>query len=549
VADVTLLAQTSEDLSALIAESSDPASVVLAQCELGLQALTHVATVVKAKQILAIFTGIEAATRFHKLSVEAEARARTCRIRAKRRMGELLQDAKKNKGGRPAKKGKGGRAVVKPVEHVDQFADVVPTLSDLRISKTLSSDAQRLAAIPTEAFDTAVNRVEQVAVATGRSATVTEAAVLRTVAAVDAAVSDQPVPDDLFPDGDAFRTACDRVNQLVDAAVEAIRRGHYPGPQVPADFATRFAQSLTDGKAAIALVEQELAKATGHETALPQPRPVSSDLHDAERRRDEEAQRRRAHDAQLARNRRDQEQIINAQLTAMRDRAVQRDVTLPVTSTVTEIQFTCVTDPETGVVTARPSSRTVTESGVVTVRLPQIVTDPVPVIVRPRIVTDAWHGSGRGDAMSVTSVIFPTGPTRDPAPGVCAVSWCVALPVSGSAYCKLHRDRPVKNGWERGENYRARLRKEDARAEQHQIRVAPERAQQQLFDEDTEPLSGLARPNDPADLPAWVTEHEQGPLTASESAFADHDENSFVRRAGQMRLSLPRLSGPGRGSR
>ena len=77
-------------------------------------------------------------------NTEAERRACEIRLRAERKAGALLAEREKATGGQPYQ-GSTGRSA-RPVE----------TLSDLGISKQQSSDWQRLAAVPEEAFESAL---------------------------------------------------------------------------------------------------------------------------------------------------------------------------------------------------------------------------------------------------------------------------------------------------------------------------------------------------------------------------------------------------------
>ena len=72
-----------------------------------------------------------------------EVDAAEIRIRAERRMGEMLAESELQKGGRPAEKtGRDERPVSK-----------TPTLPEVGISKDLSSRAQKLAAVPEAEFE------------------------------------------------------------------------------------------------------------------------------------------------------------------------------------------------------------------------------------------------------------------------------------------------------------------------------------------------------------------------------------------------------------
>ena len=77
---------------------------------------------------------------------QLEVDAAEIRLRAERRLGEILRDTPKNPGSRTIGGGEGaGGAIAEP--------PATPTLSDLGIDKKLSSRAQKLAAVPAEEFE------------------------------------------------------------------------------------------------------------------------------------------------------------------------------------------------------------------------------------------------------------------------------------------------------------------------------------------------------------------------------------------------------------
>ncbi len=82
------------------------------------------------------------------------------RIRAERHLGEMLGDMEKNKGTRGqvtgSKCGSGG-ITMRPPE------DTAPTLSDMGISKSMSSRAQQTAAISEEVFEAAIETQKKTA--------------------------------------------------------------------------------------------------------------------------------------------------------------------------------------------------------------------------------------------------------------------------------------------------------------------------------------------------------------------------------------------------
>ena len=76
------------------------------------------------------------------------------RLRAERRAGEILREMEKNKGGVPGKTGRKGRPVL----------DATPKLADLGVTKSQSSNWQRLAAIEADALEARVDRAKRKAV-------------------------------------------------------------------------------------------------------------------------------------------------------------------------------------------------------------------------------------------------------------------------------------------------------------------------------------------------------------------------------------------------
>jgi hypothetical protein len=78
------------------------------------------------------------------------------RVRAERRLGELLADTPKAKGGEH-----GGRAKIDGSRSEPSIQ--TPTLADLGIDKKLSMRSQQLASIPESAFEKAVSHVKEVA--------------------------------------------------------------------------------------------------------------------------------------------------------------------------------------------------------------------------------------------------------------------------------------------------------------------------------------------------------------------------------------------------
>lgn len=122
-------------------------------------ALAKAHTIEDAKKIIDLAAMAEVYARRLGLAKEALQEAIEVRIRAERRMGELLGDMELSAGSRGQLSGKtsGGQPVL-AVTRDDCQKIVPPTLSDLGVTKNESSRAQRLASLPLEAFDTELHR-------------------------------------------------------------------------------------------------------------------------------------------------------------------------------------------------------------------------------------------------------------------------------------------------------------------------------------------------------------------------------------------------------
>lgn len=172
-----------------------------------------------------------------KASAEAITAATEIRLRAERRIGELLREEPKHAGGRPAETGQRLRPVSPEPER----------LADKGLTKTESSSYQRLAAVPAEQFEEAIDNGR-------KQGLLSRSAVLRSVQA------EAPAPPPaVWADGDRFMSTCERLAKLVDEAVIAIRFGYYPGDG-PDLIANRPERALAGARAALASVEAELER-------------------------------------------------------------------------------------------------------------------------------------------------------------------------------------------------------------------------------------------------------------------------------------------------
>jgi hypothetical protein len=219
----------------IIKDAAHPVAAVLAMCEKAREALARAVSVTDARDVLAAISTLEHAIKVRDLSHEAVVAASTMRIRAERRVGELLAVQDMNKGGRP-----------KPISDVDRF----PTLEDQGITLNESSTFQRLASVSGGRFERALGNAARTA--TERKIAVTRESVMREIDP-----HAMRTPDDGWKDVDRFKTACDRVAELAPAAIEAIRWNHFP--MIDDELAverTALALSCRNARDAIARVEE-----------------------------------------------------------------------------------------------------------------------------------------------------------------------------------------------------------------------------------------------------------------------------------------------------
>ena len=122
---------------------------VLMKIDRAIQYLAQAKDLMDVNKVIALAEAAKVYAKQVKASIETINRAAEIRLRAERRLGELLRETPKATGtagqGRP-KKGGSKTEPPKPV----------PTLSDSGISKKLSSRAQELASVPVEEFEEAI---------------------------------------------------------------------------------------------------------------------------------------------------------------------------------------------------------------------------------------------------------------------------------------------------------------------------------------------------------------------------------------------------------
>lgn len=127
------------------------ADLVLAKIDSAKQYLAEARSLMDVKNVIAIAAAAKVYARQVQASVETINRAVEIRLRAERRLGELLKDAPKAKGASAGGKKESSRG---PYQ---EPRDKTPTLAESGISKKLSSRAQKLASIPVEQFEDALS--------------------------------------------------------------------------------------------------------------------------------------------------------------------------------------------------------------------------------------------------------------------------------------------------------------------------------------------------------------------------------------------------------
>ena len=231
-------ARTLTTLDTRLDRVKNPLTTVLAMCTRGHAALTQAATIVEAQDVLAAIATLEHAIKVRNMNHEAVVAASTLRIRAERRVGEFL-----------AIQAQRGERRPRGLSHVGP-GDMRQTLTDQGLTRDESSLFQRLAAAPADLFEEAIKAVTHDAI-DNRSA------VTRTAVMLEIDPQSMPTASEAWKAGDRFKSACDRVTALADAAVEATRWGHFPGAD-PDVLISAVRISLSRAQASITRVQHAL---------------------------------------------------------------------------------------------------------------------------------------------------------------------------------------------------------------------------------------------------------------------------------------------------
>ena len=137
-AAATALIPIPDNPQAVLEAAPDRATFVLIALDRARQWLVSAGSIEEVNELRARAEAVRIYTRQAELGKEAENAAAEIRLRAERRVGELLRQTPKNVGGRPRETGRGDRPV---------------SLGQLGVSKDESSAFQRMAKIPEDDFE------------------------------------------------------------------------------------------------------------------------------------------------------------------------------------------------------------------------------------------------------------------------------------------------------------------------------------------------------------------------------------------------------------
>lgn len=222
---------------------------VLALCEQGMSALVEARTLAEAKEVRDFASMLAQAVRLRDLNNESAIAASALAVRAQRSMGLFLAEAPKQHGARPIDKVAGQNGVT-------DEDPVAPTLADHGITKNESAACQRLAAVPEERFEEAVEEETKAAKERGVN-NVSRTGVLRKLNP-DA----EKNPPERWRDGERFFRTAARLADEAEAAIASIRFGAYPGyDEEPARLLVRSAHDrLARAAEALHSVGRELRR-------------------------------------------------------------------------------------------------------------------------------------------------------------------------------------------------------------------------------------------------------------------------------------------------
>jgi len=213
-------------------QHSEPEALVLARCEQASVQLRETHDLDEGRNILAAMSTLEHAVKARDLNADSVLTASAMRVRAERRVGQLI--AQEREAGRMAPGGHGGsrpgagrphlQAV--PQSSTPRELDSRPdTLADVGISKKQAADYGRMADVPDHEFEQALGEVTDEARVTG-GAGVRRSAVMRKVAP-----EQQKGPDGRWADCDRWIERCRQLAAESETVIATMRFGQYPGSE------------------------------------------------------------------------------------------------------------------------------------------------------------------------------------------------------------------------------------------------------------------------------------------------------------------------------
>jgi hypothetical protein len=202
--------------------AADPVGTVLALCDRGRAALAEAQSITEGRDVLGMLSTLEHAVKVRDLNADAVIAASAMRVRAERRVGELIR-AERERGTLASTENKPGRPRLKVVDHPDDFSAPPQTLADVGISRDQAAEFTRLADVDEDAFEDAVEAEAERAREQGGTS-VTRSGVLRRLNP-----EREKSPDGRWLDADRFIAACKQLADRAEAAVAAIRFGAFPG--------------------------------------------------------------------------------------------------------------------------------------------------------------------------------------------------------------------------------------------------------------------------------------------------------------------------------
>lgn len=225
----------------------DPVGLVLAWTEQAALALRETHDLDDAKHVLAAVSTLEHATKARDLNATAIVAASAMRLRAERRMGQLIAEARE--AGELASRGRPHLRPVPPAEsnlsEGKVSSDPPPTLADHGLGYKEAAEYSRLAAVPDDEFDAAIE--DEAADATAKKGTgVTRSGVLRRVNP-----EAEKRPEERWLEADRWFELCRKVVAGAESVATSIRFGHYPGEDVPANASTGHLQETIDALTAV----------------------------------------------------------------------------------------------------------------------------------------------------------------------------------------------------------------------------------------------------------------------------------------------------------